>query len=117
MLLKPTLNRSLLVSSHQIGPIDEENRVKISTLFYQTEIYNGSVVPGSQKTVYGLKELSRVGVVSVSGIHFPIEYNDLKGHFKNKILWRERFLFTPEPLDHDFKLITTVNDTDLAKGV
>lgn len=108
MLLCPTINRSLLVSSHQSGAMPEKDRKKISTLFYQLEVKNGSVVIDSQKELYGIKEASRTGIVSICGKHYSIEYNTLKGYIKTGIIWREKFIFTTKPIPCDNKLTNTV---------
>ena len=50
MMLYPTLNRSLMVSSNSGTMMSEENRMKISTMFYQYEIdNNNAIIPNTEK--------------------------------------------------------------------
>jgi hypothetical protein len=103
MLLYPTLNRSLLVSSNDWSPMLEEKRKKLSSIniFYQYEIDEGLIIPGSEKLIYGMTELSRNGVTSQLSLPpgkekeiYPIEYNSVKGYLSSGLIWRNRFLFS-----------------------
>ena len=50
MMLNPTLNRSLMVSSNSGIMMSEEDRMKISTMFYQYEIdNNNAIIPNTEK--------------------------------------------------------------------
>lgn len=82
MLLYPTLNSSLLVSSNNGLPMSEENRIKLNTItkIYQYEVKNNFIIKESEKVIYGMKELARIGVKSSDGHIYPIEYNSVKGH-------------------------------------
>ena len=88
MMLNPTLNRSLMVSSNSGTMMSEEDRMKISTMFYQYEIdNNNAILPNTEKILAegGLKETSRIGITSLDNTHYPIQYDTLKGHFDNKM--------------------------------
>lgn len=105
MMLNPTLNRSLMVSSSNITIIPEEDRKKISTLIFQYEIdSNGAIIPNSETILFGLKETSKIGITSKDGAHYSIQYDTLKGHFENSIIWvtsQHKFYFSPEPLQKE----------------
>jgi hypothetical protein len=74
MMLNPTLNRSLMVSSNSVTMMSEEDRMKISTMFYQYEIdNNNAIIPNTEKI--GLKETSRIGITSLDNTHYPIQYD------------------------------------------
>ena len=94
MLLYPTLNSSLLVSSNGGRAIAEKERIKLSTInkFYQYEVKDGEILNGSEKLIYGMKELSRTGIISLDNTVHPIDYNSVKGHLKSGLLWKDRFL-------------------------
>jgi len=100
MLLYPTLNTSLLVSSNDGSIMPEKNRIKLSTLtkFYQYEALRADnvIIKGSEKLIYGMKELSRTGVKSSNNIIYPIDYNSVKGHLSaaRGLLWKDIFLFS-----------------------
>jgi hypothetical protein len=66
MLLIPTYNRSLVVGSNDGQPMTEEKRQSLSTLIYVYEISSeeGKLIPESEQIIYGLKELSRIGIKS-----------------------------------------------------
>jgi len=97
MLLYPTLNKSLLVSSNEGKAMSEATRIKLSTInkFYQYEVdKKGVILVGSEKLIFGMKELSRTGVVSLDQKLFSIDYDSVKGHLNYGLLWRDRFLFS-----------------------
>ena len=96
MLLYPTLNISLLISSNDGRAMAEKDRMNLSTInrFYQYEIIDGVILNGSEKLIYGMKDLSRTGVISSDNAVHPIEYNSVKGHLKTGLLWKDRFLFS-----------------------
>lgn len=55
----------------------------------------------TKQILFGLKETSRVGVYSNKGLHYPIQYDVLKGHYINKIIFeagKDRFVFSPSVL-------------------
>jgi hypothetical protein len=65
MLLIPTYNRSLVVGSNEGLPLSQEKRESISTLIYIYEISTeGKLIPNSEQKIYGIKELSRIGIKS-----------------------------------------------------
>lgn len=85
MMLNPTLNRSLMVSSNSGSIMSEENRMKISTMFYQYEIdRDNAIIPNTEKILFGLKETSRIGITSANNKHYSIQYDTLKGHYEKK---------------------------------
>ena len=117
MMLYPTLNRSLMVSSNSGTMMSEENRMKISTMFYQYEIdNNNAIIYNTEKILFGLKETSRIGITSMDNTHYPIQYDTLKGHFDNKMIWvtsQQKFYFSAEPLTNN-QIISSVNvNTDV----
>ena len=117
MMLYPTLNRSLMVSSNSGTMMSEEDRMKISTMFYQYEIdNNNAIIYNTEKILFGLKETSRIGITSMDNTHYPIQYDTLKGHFDNKMIWvtsQQKFYFSAEPLTNN-KIISSVNvNTDV----
>jgi hypothetical protein len=81
MMLNPTLNRSLMVSSNSGTPMPEDDRIEMSNVIYQYEIKDNKIIPQSKKVLFGLKENSRIGITSLSGLHLPIQYDTLRGHF------------------------------------
>ena len=94
MMLYPTLNRSLMVSSNSGTMMSEKNRMKISTMFYQYEIdNNNAIIYNTEKILFGLKETSRIGITSMDNTHYPIQYDTLKGHFDNKMIITTKILF------------------------
>lgn len=116
-MLYPTLNRSLMVSSNSGTMMSEENRMKISTMFYQYEIdNNNAIIYNTEKILFGLKETSRIGITSMDNTHYPIQYDTLKGHFDNKMIWvtsQQKFYFSAEPLTNN-QIISSVNvNTDV----
>lgn len=92
--------------------MSEEDRMKISTMFYQYEIdSNNAIIPNTEKILFGLKENSRLGITSVDNKHYSIQYDTLKGHFDNKMIWvtpEHKFYFTDEPLTDSF-ILTSVS--------
>lgn len=96
MLLYPTLNSSFFVSSNDGKAMTEKNRIKLSTInkFYQYEVKDGVIISGSEKLIYGMKELSRTGLISSDKTIHPIEYNSVKGYLKSGLLWKNRFLLS-----------------------
>lgn len=117
MMLNPTLNRSLMVSSNSGTMMSEEDRMKISTMFYQYEIdNNNAIIPNTEKILFGLKETSRIGITSMDNTHYPIQYDTLKGHFDNKMIWvtsQHKFYFSAEPLTN-YLILSSVNvNTDV----
>lgn len=116
MMLNPTLNRSLMVSSNSGNMMSEEDRMKISTMFYQYEIdSNNAIIPNTEKILFGLKENSRLGITSVDNKHYSIQYDTLKGHLDNKMIWvtpEHKFYFTDEPLTDSFILISVSINTE-----
>jgi hypothetical protein len=101
MLLYPTFNRSLLVSSNDHRIMLEKDRVILKNLniFYQYEVEEGKVI--NKRKIFGMKELSRTGVIDSKGKIIPIEYNSLKGHKNSGLLWKDRFLFSSVLLNSD----------------
>src|ERR1700712_210239 len=119
MMLNPTLNRSLMVSSNSGFIMSEEDRMELSTVIYQYEIEDNKIIPQSQKLLFGLKETSRIGITNDSGLHFPIQYDTLKGHFENRIMWKDKFLFLPEPINDQNVISISLNNNniDQTKGI
>jgi len=115
MMLNPTLNRSLMVSSNSGSMMSEEDRMKISTMFYQYEIdSDNAIIPNTEKILFGLKETSRIGITSANNKHYSIQYDTLKGHYDNKIIWvAHKFYFTDEPLTDGFILNSVTGNTEL----
>ena len=106
MLLYPTLNSSLLVSSNDGRAMAEKDRIKISTInkFYLYEVINGVILKGSEKFIYGMKELSRTGIISSDSTVHPIDYNSVKGHLKSGLLWKDRFLLSYTKIQEGFNI-------------
>lgn len=76
MMLNPTLNRSLMVSSNSGSIMSEEDRMKISTMIYQYEIdSSNAIIPNTEKILFGLKETSRLGITSMDKKHYSIQYD------------------------------------------
>jgi len=121
MLLYPTLNRSLLVSSNEGRPMSEEKRLKLSTInkFYLYEIKDGVILSGSEKLIFGMKELSRTGILSSDQKIYPIDYNSIKGHLasayapgvalegQGELLWKNKFLLSFNKLQEGYKITDT----------
>lgn len=106
-----------MVSSNSGTMMSEENRMKISTMFYQYEIdNNNAIIYNTEKILFGLKETSRIGITSMDNTHYPIQYDTLKGHFDNKMIWvtsQQKFYFSAEPLTNN-QIISSVNvNTDV----
>jgi hypothetical protein len=70
--------------------------LKLSTInkFYQYEVKDGVIVNGSERLIYGMKELSRTGIISSDNKIHPIEYNSVKGHLASGLLWKNKFLLS-----------------------
>lgn len=115
MLLYPTLNSSLLVSSNDGRAMAEKDRIKLSTInkFYQYEVKDCVILNGSEKLIYGMKELYRTGIVSLDNTKHPIDYNSVKGHLKSGLLWKDRLLlsYTKNPRLVENKNITHSRST------
>ena len=109
MLLYPTFNRSLLVSSNEGRPMSEEKRLKLSTInkFYLYEFKDGVILSGSEKLIFGMKELSRTGILSSDQKRYPIEYNSIKGHLASGLAWKNKFLLSFNKLQEGYKLTDT----------
>jgi hypothetical protein len=112
MLLYPTLNISLLVSSNDGRAMNEKNRIKLSTInkFYQYEIKDGIILSESEKLIFGMKELSRTGILSSNHIIYPIDYNSIKGHLASGLIWKNRFLFSFTKLQEGYKITNNNNN-------
>ena len=99
--------------------MSEEDRMKISTMFYQYEIHNNNaILPNTEKILFGLKETSRIGITSLDNTHYPIQYDTLKGHFDNKMSLRRvtsqhKFYFSAEPLTNNLILNSVNVNTDV----
>jgi len=68
MLLYPTLNKSLLVSSNEGKAISEATRIKLSIInkFYQYKVEKkGIILVGSKKLIFSIKELSHTSGISL----------------------------------------------------
>ena len=130
MLLYPTLNRSLLVSSNEGRPMSEEKRLKLNTInkFYLYEIKDGIILSGSEKLIFGMKELSRTGILSSDHKIYPIDYNSIKGLLasayapgvatfskkwkanemdQGRLLWKNKFLLSFNKLQEGYKITDT----------
>jgi hypothetical protein len=97
--------------------MSEEDRMKISTMFYQYEIdSDNAIIPNTEKILFGLKETSRIGITSVNNKHYSIQYDTLKGHHDNKMIWvtpEHKFYFTDDPLTDGFILNSVIGNTEL----
>lgn len=92
MLLYPTFNLSLMASSNEGAPMLEVVREGLSTKIFIYELVGNSFF--GPNIVFGMKELSRIGVMSLIGILTPIEYNTLKGYISTGMLWNDKYLFS-----------------------
>ena len=64
----------------------------------------------------GLKETSRIGITSANNKHYSIQYDTLKGHHDNKMIWvtpEHKFYFTDDPLTDGFILNSVIGNTEL----
>ena len=109
MLLYPTFNRSLLVSSNDGRPMSEEKRLKLNTInkFYLYEIKDGEILSGSEKLIFGKKELYRTGILSSDQKIYPIEYNSIKGHLASGLPWKNKFLLSFNKVQEGYKITDT----------
>jgi hypothetical protein len=102
MLLIPTYNRSLVVGSNDGQPMTEEKRQSLSTLIYVYEISSGEgkLIPESEQIIYGLKELSRIGIKSkFSEFNTTANYWDVQAHLKSGLPFKNKFILTYSPLN------------------
>lgn len=116
MLLYPTFNKSLFVSSNDGFPMADEKRIKLKTIkkIYQYEINeNNFIVKGSKKLNLGLKELGRKGVIETKSKIYSINYNEAKGHLISGLIWKNKFIFSSLPLNDDFILDKPKLDKEL----
>lgn len=100
MLLYPTYNRSLKVGSNEGLPMTESQRRKISTIVYSYQVFEGEILPGSEKEHFGIKQLIRDGISSINepNVIIPISYFDLSPLLKTGSLYKNRFVFSTERL-------------------
>lgn len=101
MLLIPTYNRSLVVGSNDGLPMSEQKRQSLSTLIYTYEISNeGKLILDSEQIIYGLKELSRIGLKSkFSDFSTTANYWDVQAHLKSGSPFKNKFILTKTPLN------------------
>ena len=85
-------------------------------MFYQYEINSdNAIIPNTEKILFGLKETSRIGITSADNKHYSIQYDTLKGHYDNKMIWvtsEHKFYFTDEPLTDGFILNSVTGNTE-----
>lgn len=81
-----------MASSNEGAPMLEVVREGLSTKIFIYELV-GNILVGPN-IVFGMKELSRIGVMSLIGILTPIEYNTLKGYISTGMLWNDKYLFS-----------------------
>lgn len=100
MLLLPTYNRSLVVGSNEGLPMSEDKRESMSTLIYIYEISDeGKLIPKSEQKVFGIKELSRIGIKSqFSGLITAVNLWDIQAHLKSGLPLKNKFLLFKNPL-------------------
>nr|YP_007374890.1 hypothetical protein PRA_mt0061 [Phlebia radiata]CCE89183.1 hypothetical protein PRA_mt0061 [Phlebia radiata] len=100
MLLLPTYNRSLVVGSNEGLPMSEDKRESLSTLIYIYEISDeGKLIPNSEQKVFGIKELSRIGIKSqFSGLITAVNLWDIQAHLKSGLPLKNKFLLFKIPL-------------------
>jgi len=93
MLLIPTYNRSLVVGSNEGFPLSEEKREAISTLIYLYEVSNeGKLIPNCEQKIYGIKELSRIGIKSeLSNLTITVSTWDIQAHLKSGLPLKNNF--------------------------
>lgn len=106
MLLIPTYNRSLVVGSNDGLPLSEEKRASMSTLIYIYEISSeGKLIPNWEQKVYGIKELSRIGIKSkFSDLTYAANSWDIQAHLKSGLPLKKKFFLTKTPLTLDEQL-------------
>jgi hypothetical protein len=92
MLLIPTYNRSLVVGTHSVEPIDEDTRQKRSTIIYRFTIKDGVILPESELEIFGIKEAARL---------LKISLYDLQAHRKSGQLYKGEYLFCNSPLSSE----------------
>ena len=100
MLLLPTYNRSLVVGSNEGLPMSEDKRESMSTLIYIYEISDeGKLIPNSEQKVFGIKELSRIGIKSqFSDLITAVNLWDIQAHIKSGLPLKNKFLLLKNPL-------------------
>lgn len=122
MMLNPTLNRSLMVSSNSGIMMSEEDRMKISTMFYQYEIENNNaIIPNTEKILRrlfyffigaDLKKLVELElIVWITHIILFSMIRAPPGHFDNKMIWvtsEHKFYFSPPPPTNN-RILNSVN--------
>lgn len=101
MLLNPTYNRSLNAITHNNWFIPEATRILMSHPVYIYPIFMGTIIPNSMILVHGLKEVFQLGVMSIDGIKYTIQYDTLLGHYTTGLVWNDLFIFSPQPLSVD----------------
>ena len=106
MLLLPTYNRSLVVGSNDGFSLSEDKRKTISTLIYIYEISDdGKLIPNSEQKIYGIKELSRIGLKSmISNLTITLNVWDIQAHLKSSLPFKNKFLFLKDPLTSEQKI-------------
>lgn len=100
MLLLPTYNRSLVVGSNEGLPISEDKRESISTKIFIYEVSDdGRLKANSEEVVYGIKELSRIGIKSkFSGLTLAANVWDIQAHLKSGIPFKNKYLLLKNPI-------------------
>jgi group I intron endonuclease len=121
MLLIPTYNRSLVVGSNDGIPMTEQKRQSLSTLIYTYEISNeGKLILDSEQIIFGLKELSRIGLKSkFSNFSTTANYWDVQAYLKSGLPFKNKFILTKTPLNLESQLSwkqTTKNDIENKKN-
>lgn len=65
--------------------------------------------------IYGIKNYSKTGIISIDNKHFNIEYNSLRGHLETEIIYLSQFIFSWNcPLDYQ-KINITSNINRIGK--
>lgn len=85
-----------MASSNEGTPMLEVMREAMSTTIYQYQLVDFKFL--GPTIIFGIKELSRIGVTSLTGIITPIEYNTLKGYLSTGMLWNKKYMFSPKEL-------------------
>jgi group I intron endonuclease len=106
MLLLPTYNRSLVVGSNEGLPLSEEQRESISTLIYIYEISDdGKLIPNSEQKIYGIKELSRIGIkskfsdlITAANSPDPFGRGDIQAYLKSGLPFKNKYLLLKNSL-------------------
>lgn len=73
-----------MVSSNEGASMPELDRERLSTKVFQYELVDNTFI--GPNIIFGIKELSRIGVTSLTGAVTPIEYNILKGYISTGML-------------------------------